>query len=187
MNLQQPHWEKMCEDYWMWFYSQPRTAHPALDDKLISAGQTNPDLFFLAGPIDRTDNERTLTIQAQGKRIFMPILFCTFVDSELPTGTDLVEAANKDIDGTRSIIVDTSDGIVVEDIRRIRVPKLFKVEVANPPLFKNTRPGRQSASSDGYWLLTKPLDAGHHNIYVKGETKEDNEFKAGVTYKLEVV
>jgi hypothetical protein len=192
MNLEspdQPAWEKMCKMYWNWFYPIPRTAHPALDDtgKLASTGQNNPDLFFLTGPVDRTDNEQTATIQAQGKRIFMPILFCSFVESEKrPEGTDLVEAANKDIDATRSIKCNTSDGIIIQDVRRVRVPEPFEVEVADPPFFKNTTPGKQMASSDGYWLLTKPLDAGHHTISTNGETKEDNEFYAGVTYHLEV-
>jgi hypothetical protein len=189
MSLQQLDWEKMCENYWLWFYPKPRTAHPTLDDtgELVSTSQNNPDLFFLAGPVDRNEYERTLRIQAQGKRIFMPILFCTFVESELPQGADLIGAANKDIDATRFIKVDTSDSITVEDIRRVRVPKLFEVEVADPPFFENIRPGKkQMASSDGYWLLTKPLDAGHHTISTNGGTKEDNEFYAAVTYHLEV-
>ena len=117
----------------------------------------------------------------------MPILFCSFVESEVPKGTDLVEAANKDIDATRSIRCNTSDGIIIQDVRRVRVPELFEVEVADPPFFKNTTPGKQMASSDGYWLLTKPLDAGHHTISANVQTKEDNEWKAGVKYNLEVV
>ena len=198
MNLQQLDWEKMCENYWVWFYQKPRTAHPALDDtgNRVSTSQNNPDLFFLAGPVDRTEYERTLRIQAQGKRIFMPILFCVFVESELPQGADLIGAANKDIDATRFIKVDTSDSITIEDIRRVRVPKLFEVEVADPPFFEvayegkaaqKIGPGKQMASSDGYWLLTKPLDAGHHTISANAQTKEDNEWKAGIKYNLEVV
>jgi hypothetical protein len=178
----QPEWEKMCKMYWSWFYPIPRTAHPALD-------QNNPDLFFLTGPVDRKKNEHKLTIQARGKRIFMPILFCSFVDSEKrPKGTDLVGAANKDIDATISIECNKSDGIIIQDVRRVRVPEPFEVEVADPPFFKeyNCSAGEQMASSDGYWLLTKPLDAGHHTISVKGKTKEDNGFEAGVTYHLEV-
>ena len=190
MSLQQPEWEKMCKMYWNWFYPIPRTGHPALDNtgKLASIGQNNPDLFFLTGPVDRKENEQKLTIQARGKRIFMPILFCSFVDSEKrPKGTDLVEAANKDIDATRSIKFDTSDNIIVEDVRRVKVPELFEVDVANPPIVENIRPGKQKAASDGYWLLTKPLDAGHHDISTSGETKEDNEFYGGVKYNLEVI
>ncbi|MDQ3970786.1 MAG: hypothetical protein M3227_03770 [Thermoproteota archaeon] len=186
--LDQPAWEKMCKMFWNWFYPIPRTGHPALDNtgKLASIGQNNPDLFFLTGPVDRTDNEQTPIIQAKGKRIFVPILFCSFVESEVPKGTDLVEAANKDIDATRSIRCNTSDGIIIQDVRRVRVPELFEVEVADPPFFKNTTPGKQMASSDGYWLLTKPLDAGHHTISTSGETKEDNEFYGGIKYHLEV-
>jgi hypothetical protein len=198
MSLQQPEWEKMCEDYWKWFYSKPRTDHPALDDngKLVSIDQNNPDLFFLTGAVDRTDNVhpatiqaqgKKITIQAQGKKIFMPIHFCTFVESEVPRGTDLVGAANKDIDGTRSITFDTSDSITVEDVRRVRLPKLFEVEVADPPFFKNIRPGKQMAYSDGYWLLTKPLEKGHHDISTSGGTKEDNQFYGVETYHLEVI
>ena len=60
MNLQQLDWEKMCENYWVWFYQKPRTAHPAIDDtgNRVSTSQNNPDLFFLAGPVDRTEYER---------------------------------------------------------------------------------------------------------------------------------
>jgi hypothetical protein len=191
MNLEYPDqsaWENMCKMFWNWFYPIPQTGHPALDDtgKLASIGQNNPDLFFLTGPVDRTDNEQTAIIQAKGKRIFVPILFCSFVESELPKGTGLVEAANKDIDATRSIRCKTSDGIIIQDVRRVKVPELFEVKVADPPFFKNTTPGKQMASSDGYWLLTKPLDAGHHTISTSGETKEDNEFRGGITYHLEV-
>jgi hypothetical protein len=190
MSLQQPEWEKMCEDYWKWFYSTPRAAHPALANtgKFVSTGQNNPKLFFLPGAVDRKkDIVKEHTIQAQGKRIFMPVFFCVFVDSELPKGSDLVGAANKDIDATRSIKFDTSDNIIVEDVRRVKVPELFEVDVANPPIFENIRPGKQKAASDGYWLLTKPLDAGHHDISTSGETKEDNEFYGGVKYNLEVI
>jgi hypothetical protein len=191
MSLQQPEWEKMCEDYWKWFYSTPRTAHPALANtgKLVSTGQNNPKLFFLPGAVDRNrkDIVKEHTIEAQGKRIFMPILFCTFVESEVPRGTDLVGAANKDIDNTRSITFDTSDNIIVEDVRRVKVPELFEVEVADPPFFENTTPGKKQMASDGYWLLTKPLDAGHHDISISGETKEDNEWYGGVRYNLEVI
>jgi hypothetical protein len=186
MNL--PTWEKMCEDYCLWFYSKPETTHPARDTtgKLASIGQNNSDLFFLIGPVDRTDEVRTPTIQAQGKRIFMPILFCSFVESELPKGSNLVEAANKDIDATRFIKFDTSDSIIVEEVRRVRVPEPFEVDVADPSFFKHIKPGKQMASSDGYWLLTKPLDAGHHTISTSGQTKEDNQFFGGRTYHLEV-
>jgi hypothetical protein len=196
MSLQQPEWEKMCEDYWKWFYSKPRTAHPALDNngKLVSTGQNNPNLFFLTGAVDRNrkDIVKKHTIEAQGKKIFMPVHFCVFVDSDLPKGTNLVEAANKDIDGTRSIEFDTSDNIIVEDVRRVKVPELFEVDIANPPFFENTKPGKQMASSDGYWLLTKPLETGEletedHIISISGETKEDNEFYGGVTYHLKVI
>jgi hypothetical protein len=193
MNLESPdqsEWEKMCKMYWNWFYPIPRTTHPARDStgKLASIGQNNPDLFFLIGPVDRTDEVRTPTIQAQGKRIFMPILFCSFVESELPKGSNLVGAANKDIDATRFIKFDTSDSIIVEEVRRVRVPEPFEVEVADPPFFEeyNHTPGKQMASSDGYWLLTKPLDAGHHTISTSGQTKEDNQFFSGRTYHLEV-
>jgi hypothetical protein len=186
MNL--PTWEKMCEDYWLWFYSKPGTAHPAQDrtGKLASIDQNNRDLFFLIGAVDRTDDVLTHTIQAQGKRIFMPVLFCSFVESELPKGSDLVGEAKKDIDATRFIKIDTSDSIIVEDVRRVRIPQPFEVEVADPPFFKNTTSGKQMASSDGYWLLTKPLDAGHHTISISGQTKEDNQFFGGRTYHLEV-
>jgi hypothetical protein len=189
MSLQQPEWEKMCEDYWKWFYSTPRAAHPALANtgKFVSTGQNNPKLFFLPGAVDRKkDIVKEHTIQAQGKRIFMPVFFCSFVDTEVPKGTDLVGAANKDIDATRSIQCKTSDGIIIQDVRRVRVPEPFEVEVADPPFFKDTNPGKQMASSDGYWLLTKPLDAGHHTISTNGGTKEDNEFYGGITYRLEV-
>ena len=189
MSLQQSEWEKMCTDYWKSFYSKPRTAHPALENtgKLLSIDQNNPDLFFLTGAVDRADKEQTHTIQAQGKSIFMPVLFCTFVESEVPRGTDLVGAANKDIDATRSIKFDTSDSVIVDDVRRVRVPKLFEVDVADPPVFKTIAPGKQMASSDGYWLITKPLDAGHHTITISCQTKEDNEWYGGVTYKLKVI
>jgi hypothetical protein len=180
MNPQQLEWEKVCEDYWKWFYSNA--------GKLVSTGQNNSDLFFLPGAVDRKkDIVKEHTIQAQGKRIFMPVIFCSFVDSEVPKGTDLVGAANKDIDATRSIKFDTSDSIIVEDVRRVRVPKLFEVEVADPPVFENTKSGKQMASSDGYWLLTKPLDAGHHIVSISGETKEDNQWSGGVKYNLEVI
>jgi hypothetical protein len=188
MNL--PTWEKMCEDYWLWFYSKPGTKDFALDNTAVCTGQNNPDLFFLPGAVARGEEpDHRYKIPAKGKRIFMPILFCSFVDSEKrPKGSNLVEAANKDIYATRSIKCDTSDSITVEDVRRVRVPKPFKVEVANPPFFKeyNPKPGKQMASSDGYWLLTKPLDVGNHKISVNGETAEDNEWHGGVTYRLEV-
>jgi hypothetical protein len=179
-------WEKMCENYWIWFYSKPRTAHPALDNTAVHIGQDNPNLFFLPGPADRADHEQRYKIPAKGKRIFMPILFCSFVESELPEKTDLVAAANKDIDGTRSIYFYTSDSIIIEDVRRVRVPEPFEVVVEDPPFFKNTTSGKQMASSDGYWLLTKPLDVGNHTIITNGNTKEDNEFYGGVTHYLEV-
>jgi hypothetical protein len=198
MNVQEADWEMMCEKYWLWFYPEPRTDHPCLDDTgdRVSRSQDTRNLFFLAGPVDRKEYERTLRIQAKGKKIFMPIIFCTFAATELPRGADLIGAANKDIDGTRFIKVDKSDSIIVEDIRRVRVSKLFKVKVADPPFFevaykgegaKKIEPGEQEASSDGYWLLTKPLDAGHHTISANGQTKEDDDWKAGVKYNLEVV
>ena len=99
-----------------------------------------------------------------------------------------MKAANKDIDATISIKCNKSDGIIIQDVRRVRVPESFEVEVADPPFFEeyNCSSGKQKASSDGYWLLTKPLDAGHHTISVNGKTKEDNGFSAGVIYHLEV-
>jgi hypothetical protein len=195
MSLQQSDWEEMCKDYWKWFYSKPRTKdHPALvnNGKLVSTGQNNPNLFFLTGAVDRNKKDivKKVTIEAQGKKIFMPVHFCVFVDSDsdLLKGSNLVEAANKDIDGTRSIEFDTSDNIIVEDVRRVKIPESFEVDVADPPFFPNTRlTGKRMASSDGYWLLTKPLETEDYFISICGETKEDNQFYGGVTYHLKVI
>jgi hypothetical protein len=185
MNL--PTWEEMSKMYWRWFYSIPRTNdHPSLDTtgKHLSKGQNDPNLFFIAAAY-RADIKMRATIPAKGKRILMPVLVVSFTESERPN-TNLVDEARKDIDGTIFIEWDTSDDIIVEDERRVPVPQPFQVDVKDPPFFPNTKPGQQMASSDGYWLLTKPLEAGYHTIITGGQTKEDNQFNGAVTYYLEV-
>jgi hypothetical protein len=181
-------WEEMSKMYWEWFYSIPRTNnHPALaTGECILTDQNDPNLFFLAGAY-RADNKRRAKIHAIGKRIFMPVLVVSFTESEL-ANTDLIEAARKDIDGTIFTEWDTSDDIIVEDVRRVTVPETFNVKVEKPPFFTNTtKAGEQMASSDGYWLLTKPLEKGFHTISTNGQTKEDNQFYGAVTYNLEVI
>src|SRR5215212_3233204 len=118
MNL--PPWEKMCEDYWLWFYSKPGPKD-FLDNTAVCTGQNDPDMFFLPGAVARgQEPNHRYKIPAKGKKIFMPILFCSFVVHEKrPKGSDLVEAANKDIDATRSIKFSASDSITVEDVRRV--------------------------------------------------------------------
>jgi hypothetical protein len=191
MNLQSPSqsdWEDMSKMYWRWFYSIPRTNdHPCVDttSKHLSKGQNDPNLFFLPGAC-REDNKRRATIDAKGKRIFMPILVVSFTEPERPN-TDLIKAAREDINGMTFTECDTSDGIIVQDERRVAVPELFEVDIEAPTYFTNTKAGKkQKASSDGYWLLTEPLKEGFHTIITRGQTKEDDQFYGSVTYHLEV-
>lgn len=158
----------------------PRRENPCADStgKYCSINQTDSKVWFLAGTFGNAiPINRKCTIP-EGRAIFFPILVkedSLVEDADLRTDSELVTRSREATD--RLIEVEAAiDGESVDRIQSYRVQSpVFDLEFPVDNVY-NVRPGLTRSVCDGYWMFIKPLEAGRHYIYFRGETSLDEAF-----------
>jgi hypothetical protein len=113
-----------------------------------------------------------------GKAIFFPILEkedSFQEDQDLKTEEELKKRSR---DATNSLIhvEATIDGQKEDRLENYRVQsEVFDLTFPEDNVY-DLRPVLTRSECDGYWLFIKPLQAGNHYIYFKGETSLDETF-----------
>jgi hypothetical protein len=154
--------------------SIPKKKNPSLDrtGKCCSVNQDNQNVWYLTGTFGNIGPIKRKCIIPPGKAIFFPVLVkedSLAEDSDLKTDADLIkrceQATNRLIDIEASI-----DDIRMENIEKYRMQSnVFDLVFPKENVY-NVKPGLTRAVCDGYWLFIKPLQAGIHSIFFKGET-----------------
>ena len=154
--------------------SIPKEKNPSLDrtGKHCSINQDNHNVWFLTGTFGNIVPIKRKCIIPSGKAIFFPVLVKedSFAeDSDLKTEADLIkrceQATNRLINIEASI-----DDQRMEQLGNYRVrSEVFDLVFPNDNVY-SIRPGLTRSVCDGYWVFIKPLQAGKHSVFFRGET-----------------
>jgi hypothetical protein len=170
--------------WWQWALSLPVEINPITDctGKYAAEKQSGP-VWFLAGTLGGVATRRC-NIPSE-KAILLPVLIHggTLADSPaIKSESELVSRAYKEMDIISDLEV-IIDGFKLEDLQAYRIlSPVFDVVLPNSNLFNGT-PGQTRGASDGYWLFTRPLTKGSHNITSFGSCRSGR-VKIGVTYDI---
>jgi len=175
--------------WYRWMLSIPKNINPCLDltGRYCSVNQNNSKVWFLAGTFGNAALVRRKCTVPLDKAIFLPVLVkedSFKEDIDLKTRAELM---NRSKDATDLVLnmKATIDGEVVENIENYRVQsKVFKVRFPTNNVYDVT-PGVTESVCDGFWLFLKPLGAGRHVIYFKGETFLAETYTKNIMRKLE--
>lgn len=173
-------WEEWAALWCNWLLSISKKKNPAIDEtgKYCSMNQNNEAVWFLAGTFGNiVPVKRRCTIPA-GKAILLPILEkedSFQEDRDLKTEEELIKRSR---DATNMLIhmEATIDGERVDRLENYRAQsEVFDLTFPEDNVY-DIAPGLTRSVCDGYWLFIKPLQAGKHYIYFKGETSLDEAF-----------
>jgi hypothetical protein len=183
-------------EWWQWNFSIPVPNNPTFDTAGQHCGvQQSRPVFFLAGIGSPVAVTRKCTVRSETP-LFFPLINAECSNVESPpffgsTDEERLACAQALIDGVGiSTLKVTIDGVDVKSLRRFRVespPFDFKMPAQNNILFL---PGVTSgrSTSDGYWLMLKPLSPGTHVIHFEAAfvSGPGAGFSQDVTYVLTV-
>lgn len=167
-------WEKWAALWCNWMLTIPKRRNPSLDKtgRYCAVNQKHENVWFLTGTFGNIDLIKRRCIIPAGRAIFFPILVkedSLTEDSDLRTVADLV---NRSRDATNEVIyIDASiDDMKIENLETYRVQsEVFDLNYPEGNVY-GIKPGLTHAVCDGFWLFIKPLEAGKHYIYFRGET-----------------
>lgn len=165
------------DEWWKWLFAIPASDNPALDETGAKAGvaQSGP-VWFLAGTFgDSAD--RACTVPADKAVLFgiLNSLFWIPADSETVAGIRAI--AKQDMDHATELEV-TVDGVELQGLGNYRFQSLSSFFFTTADLFTffgmNEQPGWEDgipheATSDGYWIMLKPLAPGEHTLKTRGK------------------
>ena len=195
--------------WWQWATSLPADHHPLFDTADLSAGQSGHvwflgGTFFLSGPPGGNlagVADRSGTVPA-GTALFFPILNseASTAEGNGTTEAELRAAATAGL-GSPTILEADIDGHPIRNLfaYRAQSPLFTYGPVPNNNIFQalgeNVPAGTVSQSaSDGYYLMLRPLQPGHHTIHfsfttVVGQQADGSPLTASedITYHLTVV
>ena len=168
-------WETWAAVWSRWLFSIPKNKNPGLDKtgKFGSEKQSDKRVWFLAGTFGNEKAiKRRLTIPF-GRSILFPILVKedSFAeDHDLKKEEELIIRSKKATDRMR-VLEATIDGEKLKNLQRYRVRSEVHSITFPPNNIYDVAPRRTKSVCDGFWIFLKPLEAGQHIIYFKGETR----------------
>jgi hypothetical protein len=167
-------WQEWSASWCKWMLSIPKKKNPSLDrtGKYCAINQDDNDVWFLTGTFGNVGPIKRKCIMPSGKAIFFPVLLkedSLAEDSDLKTEADLIKRC--ELATSRLINIEASiDDQRIEHLENYRVrSKVFDLIFPKENVY-NVRPGLTRSVCDGYWLFIKPLQAGIHSIFFRGET-----------------
>ena len=176
--------------WWNWAFSSPLADNPLVDTTGENC-HTNQmgKVWFLAGFLDVFGEGgpvvRECTIPA-GKALFFPIVNSVWVGFPGDTEEDLRAGANATIDGVSELEV-VIDGEPLADLWKYRAESpAFPLELPEGAILDQLiglSGTFEPSVTDGYWIMTKPLTPGEHEIYFRAV---NGDFEVEVTYHLTV-
>jgi hypothetical protein len=182
--------------WWQWVFENPVADNALFDDTGAKAclGDVGK-AFFLGGVFNTTGTaERTIKLPS-GTPVFFPVLNTETdnVGVNPPRTVAEARAVNADIVATTTALHATIDGRPVPDLfsrREISAPYSMTLPEGNifQEVFGLDFVGTtDDAVSDGFWVMTKPLTPGRHDINFGGTFGDPINFTLDVTYHIDVV
>lgn len=162
--------DEWSEKWFQWVLSIPQERNPLLDPdgKFCGEGQTDPNVFFLAGTLGGKA-DRTCIISGD-KALFFPILN---VPSDLirETEFDSTEALKKFLKANQDAVTLISahiDNSSLTSLDTLRTQSQFFNLTYPEDDVHGVDPEYTIAVSNGTWMMLEPLTGGYHHINFKG-------------------
>jgi hypothetical protein len=167
-------WERWAASWCIWLLSIPKKENPSLDrtGKYCSLNQNNQNVWFLTGTFGNIKQIKRRCVLPSWKAIFFPILVKedSFAeDSDLATEADLIKRCEQATNRLINIEASIDDQKIVHLENYRARSEVFDLTFPKDNVY-NVRPGLTRSVCDGYWLFIKPLPAGTHSIFFRGET-----------------
>jgi hypothetical protein len=183
--------------WYQYHFEIPADQNPIFDStgKDCALGQWGP-VFFLVGAFGGKVTRSQCEVPA-GTGLFFPIInIACAIPDDGNTPAAIVQVCSPAIDAvdTNSLFV-TIDGTNVPNLRTFRASEFFSFTGAIPGPESTACTGatphcyegfRDTAFTDGYWMMLQPLPIGHHTVRFGGAIPSFG-FKLDVTYQLKVV
>jgi hypothetical protein len=167
-------WETWAASWCFWILSIPKKHNPSLDrtGKYCSLNQDDQNVWFLTGTFGNIAPIKRKCMVPSRKAIFFPILVkedSLAEDSDLKTEDDLIKRCEQATN--RLVKIEASiDDQRIENLENYRVRSVvFDLTFPTDNVY-NVSPGLTRSVCDGYWVFLKPLQAGTHSIFFRGET-----------------
>jgi hypothetical protein len=172
--------------WWQWAFSIPKADSPLRDTtgKNCALAQSG-DVWFLAGAFGGGKVRRTCTVP-QGKALFFPVINTLFYAR--------ADRPSRCVDNTADAAINndylayaqaTLNGIEVPhvEVHRERSPDCFHLwSGENAKAYGSTG---YPASTDGYWLMLRPLPPGDHLLTFRAQYNRPDERFGSMTQDIE--
>lgn len=163
---------QLAAEWWQWAESVPAGKSPIQDETGADCAQDQQGpVWFLAGGYGSSKIHRVCSVP-EGKALFFPLINMVYFPNQYSVSghftcedAEIYSALDND---TAIDLFASVDGIQIDDLKRFRVytPNCFDIFARLP---KDQQPySGFPSSTDGYWLLLKPLSKGHHVIKFGG-------------------
>lgn len=178
---------QLTSEWWQWAESIPDEGNPVRDrvGTNCGIGQSGP-VWFLAGGFGSSRIHRVCTIP-YGKTIFFPVINMVYwpkSGNTFFTCEQAKAAAALNNDTALDLYADL-DGITVQNVKKYRVSSMQCFELFERiPLTQRPYNAYPSAS-DGYWLLLKPLERGHHVLKFGGRYNRNSQYYGRMVQDIE--
>lgn len=156
-------YDQWCIKWWRWLLSIPKFESPVIDLTGINAklNQNDSCVFFLCQTFECSDIVpiRNITIP-RGRSVFMPLInWISTIPDDGMTDEDLVIKANKKMDAIQNIkVIINGNEINLKDTDLRVIAGPFEVTLPDANIL-NLDAGRTRVYSDGYWMLSRPLNS----------------------------
>ncbi len=170
----------------------PASTNPLADPSggNCAVGQSG-NVFFLVGTTGGSAVRNDCTVPT-GKSVLFPIInVIAAVPEDGATAADIVSLASWYM-GHTDVVEATVDGVNLQDLLagyRFASP-IFSFDGAIPGIYTPYYEGfRETAFSDGWWIMLTPLTPGPHTIHFSGHLNVPDwgvDFTTDVTYHLTV-
>lgn len=161
-------------------FSIEKKKNPCSDrtGKFSSEKQEDSDVWFLAGTFGNVNIVKRKVKIPAGRSILFPVLVKedSFAeDDDLTRESELIRRCKEATDKVLHMEA-RIDGESIPSLGSYRVQtKVFDVNLPKNNVY-DLPPGQTRSVSDGFWIFLKPLEAGKHTIYFKGETSLNEPF-----------
>jgi hypothetical protein len=188
-------YEDWTKKWWQWILDTPLEQNPAndLDGAFAHVGNTNKDVFFLAGALNRRAQRVVKTI-SKGQAILFPIVAFEFSLLEVPGSqtNDLVRYSQYSSDSMLHMEVILDKGTRGERVLQTGELVKYRIKSQNPFDLKFVQDnifipqgGQTKATADGYWCFLKEniFKPGSHTLWFQGT---EQLYQTEVNYYLEI-
>lgn len=167
---------QLSTEWWQWAMAAPSETNPLRDSTGANCGtaQRGP-VWFLAGGFGSTAIRRKCVVPAN-KPLFFPVVNMAYYPkkgNEAFTCGQAKAAAALNNESAVDLFVELN-GVALKDVKRYRVASDRCFDIFERIQAEERPYSAYPSASDGYWVLLKPLQRGHHTLKFGGRYNQQS-------------